>query len=222
MVMAGGVLSILIGPTFVPLLLPARFMHTPETFTPAAGVFAVSVVPPVGKPGATPDRLSVQTKLTVTFVLFHPAALGAGVRDPTIAGGVAPRLTVTVRELARPAPFVAEQVSVWPAVSEMIDVEPHPVEEAMPDSGSVALQVIVTLLMYQPFSPSVPVMVGAITGGVLSMTMVKVCVAVCGWQLDKLTRQLESMTCTLKVKVPLVAGVVPLTSPAPLRLSPVG
>src|SRR5690348_16789271 len=47
MVMVGGVLSILIGPTLVPLLLPARSAHTPETVTPAGGVFAVRVVPPV-------------------------------------------------------------------------------------------------------------------------------------------------------------------------------
>lgn len=107
-------------------------------------------------------------------MLFHPAALGAGVRDPVITGGVASLLIVTFLELIRPAPFVAEQVSVRPEVSVVMGVEPHPVEDAIPDSGSVALQVTVTLLTYQPLSPSVPVTVGEITGGVLSMMIVKV------------------------------------------------
>lgn len=48
MLMVGGVLSILIGPTLAALLLPARFVHTPEIVTPTGGVFAVKVVPPVG------------------------------------------------------------------------------------------------------------------------------------------------------------------------------
>ena len=48
MVIAGGVVSILIGPTLVLLLLPARFMQTPETVTPDCRVFAVKVFPPVG------------------------------------------------------------------------------------------------------------------------------------------------------------------------------
>ena len=113
-------------------------------------------------------------KLTVTLVLFHPAALGVGERDPKIVGGVVSRLTVTVLELGRPAPFTAEHVSVRPAVSVVMDVEPQPVEDATPDSGSVAVQVTVTLLTYQPLRPNVPLIAGVITGGVLSMTMVKV------------------------------------------------
>lgn len=35
----------------------------------------------------------------------------------------------------------------------------------MPDSGSVTLQLTVTLLVYQPFAPAVPVTVGTITDG---------------------------------------------------------
>ena len=141
---------------------------------------------------------------------------------PTIDGGVASRLIVTVLELETPAPFVAEQVTAEPVVSLVIDVEPHPVEDAMPDSGSAAFHVTVTLLTYQPFKPSVPVIVRVITGAVLSMTMVRGCLAVCGWQLETLIRQLESETCTVKVKVPPMVGVVPLITPALLRLSPVG
>lgn len=50
MVTAGGVVSILMGPTFIVLTLPARSMHVPATVTPVAGVLAARVVPPVGKP----------------------------------------------------------------------------------------------------------------------------------------------------------------------------
>src|SRR5215471_1237112 len=191
MVILGGVLSILIGPTFVALALPARSTQVPATATPLAGVLAVKVVPPVGYPGATPESASVHAKLAVTFMLFHPAAFGAGARVPTIDGGVASRLIVTVLRLESPAPLVAEQVTDKPAVSVVMDVGPHPVEDAIPDSGSVAFQVTVTLLTYQPFEPSVPVIVGVITAGVLSMTIFRVCVAVCGWQLETLTKQLE-------------------------------
>lgn len=222
MVMLGGVLSILIGPTLVLLLLPATSLHAPETVTPVNEVFALKVVPPVGYPGATPERLSVQVKLTVTLVLFHPAALGAGVRETTMDGGVASRLIVTVLKRDSPAPFVAEQVNVRPAVSVVMDVELHPVEDAMPDSGSVALQVTVTLETYQPLRPRVPVIVGVITAGVLSMTMVRLWFAVCGRQFDTLNKQLESTTCTVKVEVPPVAGVVPLMTPALLRVRPEG
>lgn len=222
MVTAGGVVSILIGPTFIVLTLPARSMHVPATVTPVEGVLAVRVVPPVGKPGATPERLSVQVNPTATDVLFHPAAFGAGVRDAAITGGVASRLIVTVLELNRPAPFVAEHVTARPTVSVVTDVEPQPVEDAIPDSGSTALQVTVTLLTYQPFRPSVPEIVGVITGGVLSMMTLRVWLDVCGWQLETLPKQLESVTWTVKVKVPPVAGVVPLMTPALLRLRPVG
>ena len=164
----------------------------------------------------------MHAKLAVTFVLFHPAAFGAGARVPIIDGGVASRLIVTVLRLESPAPLVAEQVTEKPAVSVVMDVGPHPVEDAMPDSGSIAFEVTVTLLTYQPFEPSVPAIVGVITGGVLSMTMLRVIWAVCGWQLETLIRQLESAACTVKVNVPPVAGVVPLITPALLRASPVG
>ncbi len=54
---------------------------------------------------------SSQMKLTVTSVLFHPAAFGAGVRVALIVGGIvsSPRLGVIV---ADPPPFVPTMVSV--------------------------------------------------------------------------------------------------------------
>src|SRR6478672_12632833 len=73
-------------------------------------------------------------------------------------------------EAARPTAFVAEQVSVTPAVSLVRLVGAHPVEDAIPESGSDTLQFAVTALRYQPLLPTVPVICGLITGGVGSMT----------------------------------------------------
>ena len=43
---------------------------------------------------ATPDKLSVQLKVALTLVLFHPAAFGTGVSVVAIVGGVLSMLTV--------------------------------------------------------------------------------------------------------------------------------
>ncbi len=67
----------------------------------------------------------------------------------------------TGAEFESPAPLVAKQVSVIPAMSV---VEPQPLDDAMPDSGSVTLQLTVTVPVYQPFAPIGPLTVGTITG----------------------------------------------------------
>jgi len=46
-------------------------------------------------------------KVTVTFELFHPAAVGAGDAEALIVGGVLSRLTVTDVEAVFPAMSVA-------------------------------------------------------------------------------------------------------------------
>ena len=86
-----------------------------------------------------------------------------------MTGGVLSIFTVTGTELLSPAPFVADQDNVVPSVSVVRLFELQPVEDAIPDSGSVTLQLTVTLLVYQPLAPAVPVIVGAITGGVVSL-----------------------------------------------------
>jgi hypothetical protein len=45
---------------------------------------------------------------------------------------------------------------------------PHPLLDAMPDSGSLTSQLTVTPLIYQPSLPSVPDIIGCITGSVAS------------------------------------------------------
>ena len=83
-------------------------------------------------------------------------------------GEVLSTLTMTDDELVSSSPSVAEQVSVVPAVSADNVAGPQPVEEEMPDSGSLTVHVTVVLLTYQPLFPRVPVTVDGITGGVVS------------------------------------------------------
>src|SRR6478609_926186 len=101
-------------------------------------------------PGPTnPDIASVIVKCTSTAVLFQPFAF-AGVRVAEMDGSVLSILSVTDCEVDNPTPFVAVHVRVSDAVSVLVVVVEHPVEEAMPDSGSVVVQFTVTSLRYQP------------------------------------------------------------------------
>jgi hypothetical protein len=61
---------------------------------------------------------------------------------------------------------MVEQVIVVPVVSEERVVDAHP---GAPDSGSDTSQLTTTSLVYQPFSPSVPVITGVISGGDVSL-----------------------------------------------------
>jgi len=82
MVNDGGVLSIL-RETEVLALLPALSVAVPLTTWLAPSVVTVTGAGHV----ATPEELSVQVNVTVTFVLFHPAALDAGETWAVITGG---------------------------------------------------------------------------------------------------------------------------------------
>jgi len=117
---------------------------------------------------ARPDRVSAAVNENETLVLFHPLALADGLAAPNVSvGAVASRLIVTDCELVPPM-LVAWQVKVVPEVSDDTLLISHPVIEATVDSGSVTVQFTVTLLMYQPLLPKVPVTDGVITGGVMS------------------------------------------------------
>lgn len=83
----GGVLSMLIFETVAEAELPATSVQLPLTDCPANSV--VNTVFAGGLPGARPERLSKQKKLTVTLVLFQPFWMGAGVREPLIDGAPA-------------------------------------------------------------------------------------------------------------------------------------
>src|SRR5262245_51247300 len=115
-----------------------------------------------------PDNASVPVKLITTGVLFHPLAFALGERLPVTTGSVLSIFTVTLAELVKPAPFVAEHVRVVPAVSLFSGVAPQPVVDAIPDSGSETFQLTVRLLVFQPFRPCVPLTFDWITGAVVS------------------------------------------------------
>ena len=106
---------------------------------------------------------------SVTSLVYHPLVPSAPAITARVAVGlVLSILTVTELEAESPALFIAEHVRVVPVVSVVRFEMLHPVEEAMPDSASVTDQLTVTLLIYQPLAPAVPVMEGVITGGVVS------------------------------------------------------
>lgn len=83
-------------------------------------------------------------------------------------GAVLSILIVTEAEFVRPALLEAEHVKLLPAVFVLRLEVVQPVEDRMPDWPSVTDQLNDTLLVYQPFDPAVPLMLGVIAGAVLS------------------------------------------------------
>jgi hypothetical protein len=159
-VIVGGVASI-VTRTVMELGIHARSMafHFTEPL-------AVSVTGPQPPWEAMPDSGSFATQLRETALLYEPLGPRVPIIVGVITGGVVSMFTCTVAGFASPAPFVAVHVTEPLAVSV---TGPQPLWEATPDSGSLTAQVRETALMYQPFEPSVPVIVGVITGGVVSI-----------------------------------------------------
>jgi hypothetical protein len=93
-------------------------------------------------------------------------------------GAVRSIFTVTDAEFDKPAPLMAEHVSVVPAagVSVLRVVVVQPLDEAIPDSGSETDQVTVTDPLFQPLALALGVTVAVITGGVVSMRKLAVIV----------------------------------------------
>jgi hypothetical protein len=177
----GAVLSMLIPLTVVLAVLPALSVAAPLADCPAPSVEMVCGA----AHDAMPEVASLHVNATVTSCLYQPFAFGADVADPLMVGAVASRLIVTDWEAVPPA-LVAVHVSVVPVVSDVIVVEPQPDEDEIAESGSVTVQLTVTLLVYQPLFPSVPLTLGVITGGVLSAgaaAMLKLIVMVAGFSL---------------------------------------
>jgi hypothetical protein len=90
------------------------------------------------------------------------------------AGALVSRLIVTESEPVFPALSVAEHVNVVPVVSVVTLCVLHPVVLATPEPESLTVQDTVTLLVYQPFEPCVPVTLGLIVGAVLSTRTVTI------------------------------------------------
>jgi len=83
------------------LLLPALSVAAPDDVLIASVVIVCD-----GAQVAIPDLESAQVKLTVTLVLFQPAAFGAGAAIAVIVGGVSSMLTVAAVLLLFPAASV--------------------------------------------------------------------------------------------------------------------
>ncbi len=107
-----------------------------------------------------PDVASVPAKATVRAWLYQPFASGGRDAAALTAGAVLSSLIVTVLLVPSP-PLLAVHVIFVPGVSVIRVCVPQPVEVSSP----VTVQLTVTLLRYQPFNPSVPVMVTVISGG---------------------------------------------------------
>ena len=116
-----------------------------------------------------PEVASRPPKLTCTGALYQLPTSGRRA-GPALAtmGLVASRLMVTGSLVLVPPPLVAEQVKVTPFVSAVMFCVLQPVWLVTGDSGSLTVQVRVTLSIYQSLVPFDPVTVGVITGGVLS------------------------------------------------------
>jgi hypothetical protein len=85
-----------------------------------------------------------------------------------VSGALRSILTVTESCVLRPAPFVAVQVTVVPAVSAVSVVAAQPVEVAMSETGSETAQLTATSPVYQPLAPNFPVTDGVTAGGLES------------------------------------------------------
>src|SRR5215831_11413509 len=153
----GGVVSRLTVACTV-LLLPARSVAVPLTSCWAPSVVIVTG----GVTVATPDRLSVAGKLTVTAVLFHPLLLGAGVRTGERLGGVVSILNVTERVAVLPARSTAVPVIVCcaPSVATVLGAE----QKAIPLVLSAHVKLTVTGVWCHPATLGEETVVAVIVG----------------------------------------------------------
>src|SRR5205807_1029263 len=122
---------------------------------------------------ATPDRASAAVKGTETFVLFHPAALGAGVAGPKVSvGAVLSILTVCeVNVAVLPATSVTVTVAVAPAVSSANVTGLAGLAVRSEERVSAAVNGIVTgVVLFHPAALGAGVVAPKLTvGGVLSI-----------------------------------------------------
>jgi hypothetical protein len=98
---------------------------------------------------------------------------------PTVGASLS-ILSVT-ESLADPPALCAEQAEVTLAVLAVKFWIPQPESMTTAESGSFTLQVTVTLLVYQPLSPLVPLTTFVITGGVVSQLRVTLIEALPGF-----------------------------------------
>jgi hypothetical protein len=137
---------------FMPLRLALAELPATSVTVPLTDWFAPSLsVTSTGQAfGVRPLRESEHVKCTVTGPLYHPFEFGLVLAAAVMLGGVLSTLIVTDLDALSPAPLVAEHVITVPAVSLVRVTLSQPVDDAIPDSGSVTLQVTVTVELFQP------------------------------------------------------------------------
>jgi hypothetical protein len=117
-----------------------------------------------------PEVPSVPAKVTPTGALYQPFESAAREAEALAVGAVLSTWKFFVTEVSPPS-LDALHVNLVDAVSALSVRVSHPVVERMIDSGSTTDQLTVTFDLYQPASPSIPVMTGVTTGGVGSPGM---------------------------------------------------
>jgi hypothetical protein len=113
---------------------------------------------------ASPDRGSLAPGLAVAVPLRNT---GFGETVGLKTGAVASRLIVTLWIVVPPV-LVAWQVKVTPVVSVATVWRSQPTCMVTVDSLSTTDQLTLTVLVYQPLFPSVPLILGVMIGGVVS------------------------------------------------------
>src|SRR6266478_1629440 len=150
-VITGGVLSIFTAGDVNVAVLPAPSVRV--TIPVKDGPSVVSASGLGTDLETTPDKSSAAVKLSVTFVLFQPPALGAGVGVPKVSvGGVLSILN----------PFTTTGVLTFPALSVHVPDADRPlpspsnvmapVQTSIPDNESVPAKEMVTFVLFQPLA----------------------------------------------------------------------
>jgi hypothetical protein len=119
----------------------------------------------VAEQEATPEAPSVPENETESAWLYQPFE-SAGRDGAAVTVGAVVSTLIVLLTVVVPPSLDAEHVNVAPVVSDVIVVASQPLVDRITDSGSTTVQFSVTLVVYQPFVPSVPKMTGVTCGGV--------------------------------------------------------
>jgi hypothetical protein len=112
-----------------------------------------------------PEVPSAPENETESAWLYQPFE-SAGRDGAAVTVGAVLSTLIVLPTVVVPPSLDAEHVKVAPVVSDVIVVASQPLVDRITDSGSTTVQLSVTLVVYQPFVPSVPKMTGVTCGGV--------------------------------------------------------
>jgi hypothetical protein len=142
--------------------LPALSIHVPPTDALAESGLEYVLL---AEQKSIPEVPSVPENETESVWLYQPFE-SAGRAGAAVTVGAVLSTLIVLPTVVVPPSLDAEQVKVAPVVSAVIVVASQPLVDRITDSGSTTVQLSVTLVVYQPFVPSVPKMTGVTCGGV--------------------------------------------------------